>query len=170
MIKSPHLKQLKSSHQYQGKTNNCGPYCAAITAKALGFNEADGLKFTNTLSSFRWKGPLPVFQRVPNSATMPWGTTYLLHLLKFKTRWKPFSSEKDLLANLQTNTVQIIIIGKWRPLWAHYMIFVAYDALKGFGFIDPAFKDGTIHWYPPVDFSRLWRNYGNILIRVYPPA
>ena len=130
MITSPHLPRLKASHQYQGKTNNCGPYCAAITAKALGHNEADGLRFTQSLSAFRWKGPLPVFQRVPKSATMPWGTTHLLNILKLKTRWKPFASEHDLLAYLQSDIIQIIIIGGWRPTWAHYMIFVAYDAQK----------------------------------------
>lgn len=168
MIKTPYFSKLQASHQYQGKTNNCGPYCAAITAKAFGFEEAEGLKFTGSLNTFRWKGVLPVFQRIPKSATMPWGTTHLLQLLKLKTRWKPFANVRDLLDNLQDDTIQIVIIGEWRPTWAHYMILAAYDAVQGFGFVDPAYKDSKIHWYKPAEFSKLWRNYGKNLIRVFP--
>ncbi len=168
MIKTPYFTQLQASHQYQGKTNNCGPYCAAITARTLGFNDADGLKFTNSLSTFRWKGIMPIFQRVPRSATMPWGTAYLLQLLKLNTQWKPFATEMDLLSKLQDDVVQIVIIGEWQPIWAHYMILAAYDAVKGFGFIDPAFKDSKIHWYKSLEFSKLWRHYGRNLIRVFP--
>lgn len=168
MLKTPYLTQLQASHQYQGKTNNCGPYCAAITAKALGVQNAEGLKFTNSLNAFRWKGILPIFQRIPHSATMPWGTTHLLQLLNLKTRWKPFASEYELMTNLQNDVVQIVIVGEWRPIWAHYMILAAYDAVKGFGFIDPAYKDSTIHWYKPSEFAKLWRQYGRNLIRVFP--
>lgn len=170
MIKTPYFTQLQASHQYQGKTNNCGPYCAAITAKALGFHNADGIKFTNSLNTFRWKGILPIFQRVPRSATMPWGTTHLLQILKLKTRWKPFASEYDLINDLENDVVQIVIVGEWHPTWAHYMILAAYDAVKGFGFVDPAYKDSEIHWYKPAEFVKLWRHYGRNLIRVYPAA
>jgi hypothetical protein len=169
MIKTPYFTQLQASHQYQGKTNNCGPYCAAITAKALGFQNADGLKFSNALHTYRWKGILPIFQRVPKSATMPWGTTYLLQLQQLNSRWEPFATEYDLLSNLTNDNVQIVIIGEWRPVWAHYMVFAAYDAVRGYGFIDPAYKDSKIHWYEPAEFSKLWRHYGKILIRVFPP-
>ena len=168
MIQTPYFTQLQASHQYQGKTNHCGPYCAAITAKALGAAEADGLKFAALLNPVRWKGILPIPQRIPQSATLPWGTTHLLQLLKLNTRWTPFAKEDDLLKNLQNEVIQIVIIGEWRPIWAHYMILAAYDAVQGFGFIDPACIDSKIHWYKPAEFLKLWRRYGKNLICVFP--
>lgn len=168
MITTPYFKQLQAAHQYQGKTNNCGPYCAAITAKALGFEQAKGIEFTNSLNPIRWKGILPIFQRIPSSATMPWGTTHLLNILQLRTRWRPFATERDLLESLQESIMQIIVIGEWRPTWAHYMVFAAYDALLGYGFIDPANKSAELHWYAPAEFIKLWSKYGRILIMVFP--
>ena len=80
----------------------------------------------------------------------------------------PFSSQINLFANLPKNLIQIVIIGELRPVWAHYLILGAFDARFGYGFIDPAFPNANLHWYLPTEFFRLWKNYGNITIKVYP--
>lgn len=168
MIISPFLEQLESAHQYQGKSNNCGPFSAAITAAALGQTKTTGNQLTALLNPVRWKGILPIFQRIPNSATLPWGTTYLLNQLQYKANWRPFSSSAALLNALPENVIQIVIIGEWQPLWAHYIIFSAYDDRRGYGFIDPAFTTPNLHWYSPAQFLSLWNHYGRVRITAYP--
>lgn len=170
MITSPFLGDLQSAHQYQGQTNDCGPYCAAITASVLKQNPFEGSAFANNLRAFRWKGILPILQRVPNWATLPWGITYLLRDSNLEANWKPFSSQINLFANLPKNLIQIVIIGEMRPVWAHYLILAAFDARFGYGFIDPANTNPALHWYLPAEFSRLWRNYGSVQIKAYPAA
>jgi hypothetical protein len=170
MIHSPFAGKLQAAHQYQGKTNDCGPFCAAITASALGHEDSKGENFVDQLKPVRWKGVIPIPQRIPGSATMPWGTTFLLKNVHLNAKWYPFSSEWDLFTSLDENVIQIIIIGEWHPVWAHYMIFTAYDAKLGYGFVDPAYTTSDIHWYKPGEFLKLWSNYGRIRIKVYPPA
>jgi hypothetical protein len=168
MITSPFLPALQTAHQHQGQTNHCGPFCAAITASALKQEPHYGTNFVDKLRPIRWKGILPVLQRIPDWATMPWGTTFLLNDLGFKAQWTAFSTQLNLFTSLPENLVQIVIIGKRRPVWAHYLILAAYEARMGYGFIDPALANADLHWYLPAEFAKLWNNYGRVQIKVYP--
>ncbi|MCE1255615.1 MAG: hypothetical protein LWX83_18950 [Anaerolineae bacterium] len=67
---TPHLLE---QHQFQGFTNNCGPFCTAMVISFLTHSNIQGDFIANQMNVFNWKKWPPCIRRIPNSATFPWG-------------------------------------------------------------------------------------------------
>ncbi|MCD4737926.1 MAG: hypothetical protein K8R89_01525 [Anaerolineae bacterium] len=82
---------LHKYHQYQGKTNNCGPTSLAIVANAIwGQTRLQGPRVAQELSTPRFRArpiPHPVVRRIPNWATFPWGLVDYLRQQEIPARW-----------------------------------------------------------------------------------
>jgi len=164
MVNTPFTETLIQSHQFQGSTNHCGPFCAAMTINTLTGNHLSGLELSNKIPAFRWFGIVPVFQRFPNWATLPWAVSSVIKDSGLSSGMKLFASISDILTCLESNRIPIVVVGEWRPMWAHYMIAVCYDYANGFGFIDPALQTKEISWVSQSIFERRWKLFGRILI------
>ena len=168
MISTPYIKNLIQAHYYQGDTNDCGPFSAAIILRALDRTALDGWKLSKQMRAIRWRGILPSLQRIPNWATFPWGVTNFVREYGLSATWKLRQNNSSLIRALRQGDIPITIIGEWNPLWAHYIILVARDENLGWGVIDPGHYRAEIIWKQPSVFDRLWKNYGRTLITVYP--
>ncbi|MCC6148493.1 MAG: hypothetical protein IT308_13120 [Anaerolineaceae bacterium] len=176
MQKPPHSLSSKfrldilKAHQFQGALNDCGPFSTAIILNALLGLDVQGSTLAAKMNQLQWRGILPVVRRIPGWATFPWGVTDVLREYGLKARWKLFEKTTDLFNNLFQGKVQIVVIGEWRPLWAHYLVLVEYTSKAGFGFADPASPSAAVVWKDPDKFHRLWKNYGQMVITVTPPS
>ena len=168
MITSPYLKNLLQAHHFQGKTNDCGPFSTAIVLRALQRTDLEGSILAKQMNAIRWRGILPILQRIPDWATFPWGIVQTLKKFGLRSYWTAFQTESTLIRALRQGMVPIIILGQWKPLWAHYLILVAQDDQQGLGFVDPAHPKPQIVWYQRADFNRLWKHYGQVIITVFP--
>ena len=168
MISNSYLKNLLQAHHFQGKTNDCGPFSAAIVLRALQRTDLEGSKLAKQMNAIRWRGILPIFQRIPNWATFPWGIVHVLQNFGLQTNWSAFQTDSALIRALRQGMIPIIILGQWKPLWAHYLILVAQDDEQGWGFVDPAHTKPQIIWKQRSEFDRLWKHYGKVLITVFP--
>ena len=168
MISSSYTKKLIESHRFQGKSNDCGPFSLAIVLNALSITNLNGHQLGKKMNAIGWKGIFPILYRISNWATFPWGMVHILRSYQLKAQWKKFANPTELVRELQNNQIPIVIIGKWRPLWSHYLIFVAYEINRGWGFIDPGHPRKEIIWKTHNEFSRLWKNYGKSYILINP--
>ena len=168
MITSPYLEQFYSHHQFQGLSNNCGPFCAAAAMNILKQKQIMGADLGRTMERIEWKNKLPVIRRIRNWATFPWGIQDILQEEKIPARWMLFQNTKKLLQMLPQENILIVLIGNYFPAWAHYKILGAFDPKCGFGFIDSAFRDGELHWDTAMYFKKYWGHYGNQVICVFP--
>ena len=168
MISTAYLKNLLQAHHCQGKSNDCGPFSAAIVLRALQLTDIEGSKLGQQMNAIRWQGILPALQRIPNWATFPWGVVHALQDFGLQTQWSPFQTDSALIRTLRQGMIPILVIGEWKPLWAHYLILVAQDEKQGWGFVDPAHNLPEITWKKHPEFERLWNHYGRILITVSP--
>ena len=167
MIKSPHTEKLEKNHQFQGKTNNCGAFSAAIILSTITPKAVDGSQLASDLNSVRWRGILPVIRRIPNWATFPWGVIDVFKEQGIRTKFSLFTDRETLLRAIISDSIVITINGAYKPLWAHYKIPVLYSEKK-FGFIDPAYPQKQVTLQDEVDFYKEWRHYGRIMIQVFP--
>lgn len=158
--------QLLKSHQFQGKLNDCGPFAAAIIMNAILNLDLNGTNLALGMNHIRWHGLLPVIRRIPKWATFPWGVVDVLRENGLSANWKCCGQTSNLFANLLEDKITIVIVGEWKPLWAHYLVLVEYHPEKGFGFVDTAIPSGLVVWKRVYDFHRLWKNYGNLFITV----
>lgn len=164
--KSIHTSALLQAHQYQGQSYDCGPYSAAIVTNALSGSEMLGADVAQWLNQpIRW-GILPIAQRIRNRATLPWAITRFLHTHHLGARWRVLTSTRQLLNGLERNAVFVVLIGEWRPLWAHYLVLVEYDPEDGYGFVDPAQAQAAIVYRDEKTFLRQWSNWGRQMIEV----
>jgi hypothetical protein len=167
-IKSPHREKLLAAHQYQGSSNDCGPYCVAIAVNALKNRELDGHKLGEKMNGWVWRGPLPIPRRIPNWATLPCGVTDELRQQGMRACWHRFSSQDSLLRNLASDKTQIVIIGQLKPLWGHYMLLVAYHPQDGWGFVNPAYDIKKTFWMKENKFIKQWQGLGRQVIVASP--
>lgn len=169
MIESSHTPKYLQKHQYQGQSNDCGPYCTAILLNYMRKTDIRGEQLGELMNKIAWKGIFPVIQRIKNWATFPWGVCEQFRAHGVKARWRVFTRPEILLSNLVRNIHTILIIGELRPKpWAHYLILSAYDAQKGWGFINSALSSPRIDWIPEAKFEQMWRAYGRISISIEP--
>ena len=156
LIDSPHIDMLLASHQFQGGSNDCGPYSIAIICNALKGTTLDGHKLGQEMNGFGWSGIRPIIRRIPNWATTPGGVVVTLREFGLKARLRLFSTPENLLENLRRGRISMPIIGEWKPLWAHYMSLTAYHPKTGWGFTNSAHSKGELYWLNHADFEKQW--------------
>lgn len=165
-IFSPYLHPLIHAHQYQGKTNDCGPYSTAIVLNALLGQRLDGRDLADRMNRPKWWLFIPVIRRIPNWATFPWGIVDIMRSFRLHAGWCMFTSAEVLLSGLANGDVVMPIIGGWKPLWAHTAILAAYHTTLGWGLVNPANRSKTLQWLPDGEFLPAWRALGRIMISV----
>jgi hypothetical protein len=164
-----HTDLLLKYHQYQGESNDCAPFSAAIVVNTLRDDRVlNGLDLAEEMNRprLRWWGPLPylVVRRIPNWATFPWGIADVLQDHGVKCRWQFGAGPNHLQRALAEDRIALPIIGEHWPLWAHVKPLVAYHPQRGWGFADPAHNGTDIAWQRDLEFMRQWQNYGHLLI------
>ncbi len=167
-LRSPRLEALLAAHQWQGASNHCGPFAAAMVLRAWGRASVDGLALARQLNRPRWLGPLPYLRRIPNWATFPWGVADVLRQHGLRAHWRWGASFKMLRRGLAQGWALLPVLGQWRPLWAHVAVLAAYHPQKGWALVDSAHPRGELVWLPAGTFARQWRAFGRLLILAYP--
>lgn len=177
---------LEKYHQSQGQSNDCGPTAAAIAANAFWDEErysGDVVARKMNKPAFSWRPfPHPVFQRIPDWATFPWGIVYYLRSQKVPSRWFPFASLSRLRRNLESGRITIVLIGevlRWDQGrfagWSHYKLPYGYSSARGYLFVDPAVNRADsiekeipqgVSWQPEEQFLQQWRNLLQVMIEV----
>lgn len=165
-IDSIFCDQLVKAHLFQGKTNHCGPYSAAIVLKAFG-KPVDVDLLANSTVRWRRNKFIPIIRRIPNWATFPWGVVDILRENGFRASWRMLTSKEHLIKCLLQGIIVIVITGNYFPLWAHYSIFVSISEGK-IGLVDPATQETAISWVTEREFMLRWSKMGRIIIKVFP--
>ncbi len=165
---SPHTGRLLAAHQWQGQTNDCAPYAAAILLRGLLGLNISGAQLAAEMNRVRWVGPFPLVRRIPNWATFPWGVVDVLRRYGVPARWRLGARPEHLRQSLQRGHVPMPIFGQWRPLWAHIALLVGYDAQRGWGFVDAGHPRAEVLWTPDARFRTWWRAYGRLLVTAMP--
>jgi hypothetical protein len=161
---SPLKEAILQNHEYQGKTNDCGPFCLAMISRSVTSTGAHGKDIAAEFNKTQWKSIFPVVRRIRDWATFPWAISSYLTDLGFKSKWHPFSRYACLIDSIIAPCPPIVIIGSWRPLWAHYMILLESDPIKGLGFADPALPNPELHWFSEKLFIYRWNSMGRMSI------
>ena len=179
--------QVYRYHQYQGRTNDCGPTSLAIVANALlGEERFQGPAVAEDLNKLALGiRPRPHFavRRIPNWATFPWGIAGYLRENEIPARWRPLGTLERLRRNLLSNRITIVTIGEpihWKGRrytgWAHTKVLFGHTPGQGFLFVDPAYSRAGddadswrrfgLSWQEEGEFLRQWRNMLRIAIEV----
>lgn len=165
---SPRATAILAAHQYQGPTNDCGPFSAAILVNALRGANLDGATLGREMTHPRRQGIVPVIRRLPGHATFPWGLVDVLRQHGLRASWRMLVRPDQLLTALEHGRIPVPILGAWRPAWAHYSILVAHDPERGWGFADSAYQRGGVVWRPADVFREQWRAFGRTAVEVDP--
>lgn len=166
-IYSPHTEKILNALQYQGMTNNCGPFTTATILNALRGLEILGDQLALEMNRPVWRGPLFVVRRVENWATFPWGMADVMREHGLTSSWRLFTNPETLKEYLEQGRVLMPMIGEWKPLWAHVMTLVAWDPDKGWGFADTRYTHHDLTWESDERFRRYWRATGRLLVMAY---
>lgn len=163
------VERLLRYHQYQGQSNDCAPFSAAIVINTVrDAVVASGRQLAQDMNRPRVGrlGPLPVpvVRRIPNWATFPWGVADVLRQYSVACRWQFGASPQTLRRALAEDRIVLPVIGEIRPLWAHMKPLAAVDPAAGWGFCDPAHSGAELVWQADADFLRQWGNYGRIIV------
>lgn len=165
-IDSIFCNQLVKAHLFQGKTNHCGPYSAAIVLKAFG-KPVDIDLLANSAIGWKKNKSIPVFRRIPNWATFPWGLVDILRENGFAASWRVLTPKERLMECLLQDIIVIVVTGNYFPLWAHYSILVSIS--EGMvGLVDPANQETAISWLAEQEFMLRWSKLGRTIIQVFP--
>jgi len=159
IIYSPFYSELINSYQYQGLTNDCGPFSISIILQALKVSKITGTDLSKDMKGLHWNGIYPNIYRLRNGATFPWGILKILRKYNLHCKYYVFTSEEKIIRYMKEKNIVILLVGKLFPLWAHYMIFGKYSALKGYGFIDPGNNKNKISWIIKDDLKNIWKTY-----------
>lgn len=159
---------LLSAHQFQGKSNDCGPFSAAIVLNAVKKTSLRGEQLGQQMNNIQWHGLIPKISRIENWATFPWGLVNTFNTFNLIAKWKFFQKPETLLRALESGEILIVIIGEWHPMWAHYLTLIEIDEMRGYGFIDSSHPSSETIWKPTNQFLKMWKNYGSIIITVSP--
>lgn len=165
-ISLPYAPKIISNLQCQGPTNNCGPYTTATILNTFRHTQLDGGKLAEDMNNIAWRGILPIIRRLPNSATFPWGMVDVFQRHNLSASWSLFTSVEKLLGMLREGNILMPVIGSWRPIQAHVMTLIAWEATQGFGFANTQYPTKEIFWLPADTFITGWKNMGNLLIRI----
>src|SRR3972149_2740931 len=103
---------LAHYHQWQGRSNDCGPFTTAIVLNTFrGEKIFDGktLALEMNRPRLRWYGLLPflVIRRIPDWATLPWGIADTLTQNGVRARWRFGATKDDLLNALNQSRAPI---------------------------------------------------------------
>jgi hypothetical protein len=169
-LTSTHADAVLATHQCQQKSNDCGPFSAMMVINALTGRTLDPITLARRMDKPRRRavcGLLPLVRRWPGSATFPWGMVDILREHGLAASWRVLARPADLRAGLDRGELAIPIVGQWRPKpWAHYMVLLAHDPERGWGFADPASPNNALSWRSEAKFASQWRNYGRVVIAV----
>jgi hypothetical protein len=163
-VTSPHTERLLGVHVCQGQTNNCGPFSASFVINAFTPTPVDPPSLARELDRPAWAGFLPIIRRIPNSATFPWGVADILRRNGVHAVWTLFFTPAKLIRALQSGQIPILFLGTWRPFWGHVMVLAAWDPAKGWGFVDPALNEPSLHWFEAGQMARLWSTYARSVV------
>jgi hypothetical protein len=166
-IYSPFADTLLYSHQYQGNTNDCGPFCAAIILNALRGLHIDGVELSHEMDKIHWHYLWFVIRRIPGWATFPWGMVDILREYKLEASWSILTPLQQLHEKLLQRKVLLPFLGRWQPLWAHIAVLVAYHDKLGWGFVNPAHSGKQLSWISHADFNYHWNALGNIVVTAW---
>jgi hypothetical protein len=169
-LTSAHADVVLACHQSQRRSNDCGPFSATMVINALTGYHLDPVDLAREMDKPRRRailGLLSLVRRWPRSATFPWGMVDVLNGHGLDACWRVLALEHELRAGLRRGQLQIPIVGQWRPKpWAHYMVLLASDPERGWGFADPASDKGELAWRDAAKFASQWRNFGRVVIQV----
>lgn len=168
MIESQYLPEILDNHQFQGKSNDCGPISAVMVINSLLGLSLDGKTLGKEMAVPIWDGLLPNIKRIPNWATLPWGMVDIFKEYGLSSTWKIFQNTNYLKNGITGGRIILPIIGSIIPLWAHIMILLSYDPERGWGFANPASKFDKIYWIKEEKFRKLWFAMGNTVIVAAP--
>lgn len=156
--------KILAAHEYQGASNDCGPYCLAMIGAATDRSAIHGRELAAQFNKPIWHAFLPEFRRIKDWATFPWAVSSMLRGWGFNARWSLMTQTYHLIEGIDSVCPPIVIIGGWKPLWAHYMILLSYDPIRGFGFADPGYPHNELHWYAQPKFLERWKAFGQMAI------
>ncbi len=167
-VQARHSEAVLACHRYQGASNDCGPFCVAMLVEAVGGRSLDPAALARRLDRPRWRGLwglLPLVRRIPGFSTFPWGLVDALAAQGLRARWQRGSSAEELRGWLGAGLGVIVLYGEWRPKpWAHYVVLLAHDPVKGWGVADPDRQEAQLRWLPDATFRRRWRAMGRIAV------
>ncbi|RPI34218.1 MAG: hypothetical protein EHM70_03550 [Chloroflexota bacterium] len=164
---SPYTDAILAALQWQGARNDCGPFTVATVLNGLRNLRIEAVELARAMDKPVWRGPFPVVRRIPEWATFPWGIASVLRENGLRARWHFFGSRKLLRQSLDRGDVIMPVIGSWKPLWAHVMTMLAWDAgKKCWGFANTQTMDHTMYWLDDKTFTSQWRAMGNLLIEI----
>jgi hypothetical protein len=165
-VTSRHTEAVLTSLQWQGKSNNCGPFTTATVLNAvLGLN-ISGRKLAVLMNKPVLRGRRLVIRRIPNWATFPWGMVDVMREHGLNASWRFFAGPDDLLNGIAQGWLLMPVIGSWRPLWAHVLTLLIWDAEKGWGFANTGVNAHGLYWIDEGDFLKKWRAMGRLLVIV----
>lgn len=166
LLLSPHAAGVVRHHEYQGATNDCGPYCAAMIINALSPYDVVATQLARDLDRPAWRGLFPVVRRVPGAATFPWGLVDALTAIGLRAGWRMAATPDRLRLALAANRLPMVVLGGWRPFWGHWVVVLGWDAARGWALGDPGSPDSALRWYPEAKFARQWRALGRTVVEV----
>jgi hypothetical protein len=164
-IISPFTEKLRLNHQFQAQSNNCGPFCAAMSINTIKGTHVDGNDLALGMNHPSFSFIFPVIRRIPDYATFPWGIVNVLGQNSIKSNWRFFFTFSDLSILLPENYLLILLTATYKPLNGHYRILVSLEDDQ-IGFIDPAYPNSAIHYQPRPSFLLEWQNAFNPIIIV----
>ncbi|MDD5369998.1 MAG: hypothetical protein PHQ40_13000 [Anaerolineaceae bacterium] len=165
---SPLASRILAHHAPQGRSNDCGPYSAAILINTFCGEGVDPSNLARELDRIRWLGLFPIIRRIPRWATFPWGVADALSQRGLSAQWRSFGSASQLIRALNTGKIPVVFIGSYRPLWGHVMVLLACNPQRGWGFADPGWPTAELHWLSEITFRSQWRTYANTWVEVNP--
>ncbi len=168
IIRSVQANEILAAHCHQGKSNDCGPYSAAMVINAIYPHAVEPSQLAREMDHVRWaKKIIPILRRIPQWATLPWGLVDVLRQYGLPARWRPFGRPTDLIQMLEAGAIPLTITGGWHPLWGHIMVLLAFDPDgKRWGFANPASQTNEMFWVEDGVFQQQWRAFGNIYVQV----
>jgi hypothetical protein len=165
-IASRHTDAVLTALQCQGKSNNCGPFTTATVLNAVLGRNFSGAKLAALMNRPVLRGRRLVVRRIPNWATFPWGMVDVMREQGLDAHWRFLASREYLIKGLDQGWLLMPIIGTWRPLWAHVMTLLMWDAEKGWGFANTGVNQRSMYWLEEQDFLTKWRAMGRLLVVV----
>jgi hypothetical protein len=169
-VESPYADIIVQNLQYQGSSNDCGPYTTATVVNAMRGKNLEGDELAKVMNKPRLRGIKPIIRRVPNWATFPWGMVDVFREHKLWGRWWFRVPLPYLKPALNAGHILMPIIGEWQPKsWAHVMTLVAWNPEKGWGFANTQSSRNEIRWRSEKDFIEKWNNYARLLVEIEKP-
>lgn len=145
---------ISDYHEYQGDTNDCGPYSATIAA--------------NALAGYRRYNPAEVAEemrfRFPQGATPPWAIVWWLRQQGLDTYTRVWSDYGHMWTALGRNQIPIVMVGAWWPFWLHWKVISKATDRRVFS-VDPGITAAEVS-EEYSDFTEVWKPFGCVMIEV----